>query len=70
MRIEKHPILNFKREKEIYFYYNGEKIKAYEGETIASALYANGIKIFSRSKKGRARGFFCGIGKCSSCLMK
>ncbi|MBC7081784.1 MAG: FAD-dependent oxidoreductase [Thermoplasmatales archaeon] len=70
MRIEEHPILKFKREKEIYFYYNGKKLKAYEGETIASALYANGVKVFSRSKKGRARGFFCGIGKCSSCLMK
>lgn len=70
MRIEEHPVLNFKRGKEIYFYYNGKKLKAYEGETIASALYANGIKVFSRSKKGRARGFFCGIGKCSSCLMK
>jgi len=70
LRIEEHPILNFKREKEIYFYYNGKKLRAYEGETIASALYANGIKVFSRSKKGRARGFFCGIGKCSSCLMK
>ena len=70
MRIEKHPILKFNREKEIHFYYKGKKMKAYEGETIASALYANGIKVFSRSKKGRARGFFCGIGKCSSCLMR
>ncbi|KAA0010979.1 MAG: FAD-dependent oxidoreductase [Thermoplasmata archaeon] len=71
MRIKEHPILEFKRGKEIYFYYNGKKLKAYEGETIASALHANGIKILSKSAKlARPRGFFCGIGKCSSCLMK
>lgn len=70
MRIEEHPILKFERGREIYFFYNGKKLKAYEGETIASALYANGIKVLSKSKLGRPRGFFCGIGKCSSCLMK
>ncbi|HEC76874.1 MAG TPA: sarcosine oxidase subunit alpha [Thermoplasmatales archaeon] len=71
MRIKEHPILNFDRRKEIYFYYNGKKIKAYEGETIASALHAEKVKVLSRSiKLKRPRGFFCGIGKCSSCLMK
>ena len=71
MRIEEHPVLEFERGKEIYFYYNGKKMKAYEGETIAAALHANGITKFSESTKfHRPRGFFCGIGKCSSCLMK
>ena len=71
MRIKEHPILKFEREKEIFFYFNGIKMKAYEGETIAAALYANGIKVFSHSIKfNRPRGFFCGIGKCSSCLMR
>ena len=71
MRIEEHPILKFERGREIYFYYNGKKLKAYEGETIASALYANGIKVLCKSLRlQRPRGFFCGIGKCSSCLMK
>ncbi len=71
MRIIEHPIIEFKRGRKIHFYYNGKKLEAYEGETIAAALYANGIKILSKSlRKGRPRGFFCGIGKCSSCLMK
>ncbi len=71
MRIEEHPILDFKRGREIYFYYNGKKIRAYEGETIAAALHATGVKVLSKSLKlERQRGFFCGIGKCSSCLMK
>lgn len=71
LRIWKHPILEFKRDKPVYIYLDGRRIKAYEGETIAAALYASGIKTYSRSVKyHRPRGFFCGIGKCSSCLMR
>ena len=30
----------------------------------------NGIDVFRHSEKaGRPRGFFCAVGKCSSCLM-
>ena len=71
MRITEHPILQFNRKREITFFYNGHKIKAFEGETIASALHAAGVKVLSHSVKyNRPRGFFCGIGKCSSCLMR
>ncbi len=71
MRITEHPILQFNRQREITFFYNGHKIKAFEGETIASALHAAGVKVLSHSVKyNRPRGFFCGIGKCSSCLMR
>ena len=46
-------------------------MKGYAGDSIAAALHANGVKVFSRSLKyDRPRGFFCGIGKCSSCLME
>ncbi|MFQ5711055.1 MAG: FAD-dependent oxidoreductase [Candidatus Geothermarchaeales archaeon] len=69
-RIERHPVLEFKRGRKIHFSYDGKKRVAYEGETIASALYAEGVRIFSRSLKyHRPRGMFCGIGKCSNCLM-
>ncbi|MBS3782754.1 MAG: FAD-dependent oxidoreductase [Candidatus Thermoplasmatota archaeon] len=69
-RIFEHPILDFDRGYEFYFDFEGKKIKAYEGETIASALYADGLRKFTESKKlERPRGFFCAIGKCSSCLM-
>jgi len=71
MRIRKHPILQFEKKREIHFLYNGKRINAFEGETIASALHASGVKILSHSVKyNRPRGFFCGIGKCSSCLMR
>jgi len=70
MRIKEHPVLEFKRDKEITFTYNGKKIKAYEGETIAASLYASGIRVLKASSKyERPRGLFCAIGNCSSCHM-
>ena len=71
MRIKKHPILEFEYDKKIPFYFNLKKMEGYPSDTIASALHANGVKTFTRSLKyDRPRGFFCGIGKCSSCLMR
>ncbi len=71
LRIREHPILEFERGKPVNILLNGKKIKAYDGETIVAALYASDIKSYSKSVKyGRHRGFFCGIGKCSSCLMR
>lgn len=71
LRLWEHPILDFERGKLVYINLNGKKIKAFDGETVIAALYASGIKTYSKSVKyGRPRGFFCGIGKCSSCLMR
>lgn len=70
MRIEQHPIIEFKREKKIKFTFNGKTVYGYEGDTIASALHAAGVKVLGRSIfKKRPRGFYCAIGNCSSCLM-
>ncbi|HDM66952.1 MAG TPA: sarcosine oxidase subunit alpha, partial [Thermoplasmatales archaeon] len=71
LRITEHPILDFSGRRKITFYFNGERITGYSGDSIAAALHANGVKKLSESLKLRhPRGFFCGIGKCSSCLMK
>ncbi len=71
MRLESHPIVDFKRGREVTIYFNGQPVKAYEGETVAAALYAAGIRVFSRSFRfHRPRGFFCAIGKCSQCMME
>jgi len=70
MRIQKHPILEFKHEKKITFSFQGNELEGYNDEPIAAALVAAGIKVLSYSRKlKRPRGFFCAIGKCSSCLM-
>jgi len=71
MRINKHPILSFKHQKEIQFTYNGQAMIGYEGDTIASALYDNGIRHFSNSVvHHRPRGLYCAIGNCGSCYMQ
>ena len=45
-------------------------VQAYEGDTIGSALYADGVRIFSRSfKYHRVRGMLCASGNCPNCLM-
>ncbi len=70
-RIYEHPILKFDRKRPTYILFEGKKIKAYENETIAAALYAAGVIQFSYSAKyHRPRGPFCMIGKCSQCLMR
>jgi len=70
-RIENHPILKFKKGQRVKFTFDGRELEGYEGEPIAAALHAAGIKVLRRSiKLNRPRGFFCAIGKCSSCLMK
>jgi len=50
------------REKKILFKFNGKKYFGYEGDTLASALIANGVHLVGRSfKYHRPRGFF-GVG--------
>jgi len=70
MRIEKHPILEFHKGRKIKFTFNGQEVEGFEGETIAAALHAAGVKILGKSLfLHRPRGFYCAIGNCSSCLM-
>ena len=71
VRIKNHPAFNFKRGRKITFRFNGRPVPAYAGETVAAALYASGIRIFSRSMKyHRPRGLFCLTGHCSHCLVR
>ena len=68
--IQKHPILEFEHGKEVKFSFDGKELKGFEGEPIAVALTANGVRVFRVSPvMKRPRGFFCAIGKCSSCFM-
>jgi len=69
-RIENHPILTFSERKEIAFRFNGTDMTGREGDTIAAALHASGVKVLGHHfKSHRPRGFYCAIGNCSSCLM-
>lgn len=69
MRIHDHPILEFRRGPEIEFTFEGQVLKGYEGEPIAAALHAAGVRVLRTTPSGRARGLFCAIGNCSSCYV-
>lgn len=71
MRINNHPILKFNKGRKVEFTFNGEKLSGCEGEPIAAALHAAGVRVLSHSlKHDRPRGFWCAIGNCSSCNMR
>ena len=49
---------------------DGQKLSAYEGETIAAVLLAAGIRVCRLTpKKHRPAGIYCGIGLCHECVM-
>ncbi len=69
-RIESHPILAIPERGDITFTWKGEKLFAKEGETIASALFSNGIRVFGyHPKDGSPQGIFCANGQCAQCTV-
>ncbi|HVL87791.1 MAG TPA: 2Fe-2S iron-sulfur cluster-binding protein [Candidatus Thermoplasmatota archaeon] len=51
--------------------HNGRRVPAKPDDTVASALYRAGVRVFSRSVKlHRPRGLYCGVGKCGQCMMR
>ena len=69
-RLDVHPANLIDRSTSVEFEFDGRRIQAHEGDTIASALYPAGVRIFSRSfKYHRPRGLLCVSGACPNCLM-
>ena len=69
-RILEHPILPVPDRPAIGFTWQGRALQAREGETIASALFANGIRIFGHHHKdGAPQGIFCANGQCAQCAV-
>lgn len=69
-RIENHPILSFPERRDVTFRFDGKDMIGREGDTIAAALHAAGVRVLGHHfKSHRPRGFYCAIGNCSSCLM-
>jgi sarcosine oxidase, subunit alpha len=68
-RIIDHPILGKVEDREIIsFQFDGNIYKAYENETIAAALLANGIRnLRVHEETGTPRGIYCNIGHCMEC---
>lgn len=57
-----------KERKKCVFKFNEIEIHAYEGETIATALLANGTNIFGY-QASQPRAPFCGMGCCFECVV-
>ena len=70
-RITQHPILGDLAQAETFeIVFDGRPIPAREGDTIASALIANRVKVFRHThKRGEPRQIFCAIGRCTDCMM-
>lgn len=67
-RITEHPVLQPAERAAVKFTFDGKECSALEGEVISTALFANGIKIFSRHKKDDGpQGIFCANGQCAQC---
>ena len=70
-RLPVQPGERIDRGRPIGFTFDGKQVSAFEGDTIASALYAGGRRTFSRSfKYHRPRGELCGCGQCANSLVQ
>jgi len=68
LRIRVHPALGPTQGKRVAFTFDGETFEGIEGEPIAFALYAAGVRTLGYGERvGEPRGVFCGIGHCYNC---
>ena len=71
LRVKGHPVLEESgKGAPVTIYVDGRPLPAREGEPIAAALYAGGIRTTRySSRSGEPRGPFCMIGRCTECAM-
>jgi predicted molibdopterin-dependent oxidoreductase YjgC len=70
-RIHEHSILGPMPERPIVnIEFDGRAIPALDGEPVAAALLAAGVRVFrTMPGSGEPRGGFCMVGRCTDCLM-
>ena len=54
---------------ELRFSFDGSPVTACPGQSLAAALTGAGYRRLGESAEGTARGMFCGMGLCQSCLV-
>ena len=71
MRVDKHPVLGDREVgRLVSITVDGKELQAVEGEPIAAALLAKGMRVMRKTPRyGEPRGVFCGIGRCTDCIM-
>jgi len=50
--------------------FEGRKLAAQAGESLAAALTAHGVMALRTTRDGAERGMFCGMGVCQDCLVE
>ena len=69
-RVESQADEAIDRSLAVEFEFDGRRVQGFRGDTVASALYARGTRVFSRSfKYHRPRGLLCCSGNCPNCLV-
>ena len=69
-RLSSRPGEFIDRSAPVSFEFDGRTVDAYQGDTVASALSAAGVSVFSRGfKYHRPRGLLCSAGRCPNCLV-
>ena len=65
MRLSPQPTEHIDRDAPLRFSYAGKELQGFAGDTVGSALYGAGRRVFSRSfKYHRPRGLLCCSGSC------
>jgi sarcosine oxidase subunit alpha len=69
-RTDQQPGERIDRATSVRFSFDGRAVTGLAGDTIGSALFAAGVRTFSRSfKYHRRRGLLCCAGQCPNCLV-
>ena len=70
-RLSQLPTLRIDPDQKLVFHHHRSRYEGFAGDTIATALYAGGVRIFSRSLKyHRPRGLYSLDGECSNTCMQ
>ena len=70
LRINTHPVTGRSRDsrRAITIFVNHQPLEAFEGETLAAALWASGLIAIGHNHEAEIpRGMYCGIGHCYEC---
>ena len=67
MRLERTHGLQ--RGPQVVLTLDGRPVTAYEGESVAALLLAEGITATRVTRGGEPRGVYCGMGVCFDCLV-
>ena len=70
IRLKQLPTMRVNADEKIPIYYNNKPLHGVAGDTVATALFANGVRIFGRSLKyHRPRGLYSLDGESSNTMM-